>query len=401
MLQVSTPSSHAQAQSASGVTADSLIDEIDGLVRERYFAPQQLERVGWDGAVVRARRALARSGDAASRSSVINGLLATLKTSHTSYYSQDDPAYWQLAGIFERVIERTCAAEKRPALPITVTDVGVFWKRIGSSWFAGGVYAGGPADAAGFKVGDEVVRANGKAFSPVTSFAGQANTPVTLDVRRQRRGPTMSLVVVPQVVKPHEALRQATEDSRRIIERGSRRIAYLHVWSWTSVEIQQTVLQAIVESNQQSVDAFILDVRDGWGGASPHYLTLFSRDVPVLQALERDGGTSTYDAQIRKPSVILVNGGTKSGKEIIAYGAKKQGFAQLVGEPTGGAVVFGQPFCLSDGSLLYLAVADARVDGERLEGTGVKPDIEVPFDVRYAEGNDPQLERAIQLVSGK
>jgi hypothetical protein len=31
----------------------------------------------------------------------------------------------------------------------------------------------------------------------------------------------------------------------------------------------------------------------------------------------------------------------------------------------------------------------------------VKPDIEVPFDVRYAEGHDPQLEHAIQLLSGK
>lgn len=51
---------------------------------------------------------------------------------------------------------------------------------------------------------------------------------------------------------------------------------------------------------------------------------------------------------------------------------------------------------LADGSLLYLAVADALIDGRRLEGIGVPPDIEVPFDVRYAAGADPQLERAPQ-----
>ena len=34
------------------------------------------------------------------------------------------------------------------------------------------------------------------------------------------------------------------------------------------------------------------------------------------------------------------------------------------------------------------------VDGKHLEGTGVEPDIEVPFDIRFAAGRDVQLERA-------
>jgi carboxyl-terminal processing protease len=107
-----------------------------------------------------------------------------------------------------------------------------------------------------------------------------------------------------------------------------------------------------------------------------------------------------FDQQIRKPAVLLVNGGTRSGKETIAYGAKKHGLARLVGERTAGAYTFGRPFCLSDGSLLLLAVSDARVDGERLEGRGVAPDIEVPFDFRYAAGKDTQLARALDVLSG-
>jgi C-terminal processing protease CtpA/Prc len=35
-----------------------------------------------------------------------------------------------------------------------------------------------------------------------------------------------------------------------------------------------------------------------------------------------------------------------------------------------------------------------EVDGRRLEGTGVEPDIEVPFDIRFAAGRDVQFERA-------
>jgi carboxyl-terminal processing protease len=54
---------------------------------------------------------------------------------------------------------------------------------------------------------------------------------------------------------------------------------------------------------------------------------------------------------------------------------------------------------LSNGCLLLLAVADVSVDGERLEGHGVTPLVAVPFDIRYAQGNDPQLARAIGLMS--
>ena len=39
------------------------------------------------------------------------------------------------------------------------------------------------------------------------------------------------------------------------------------------------------------------------------------------------------------------------------------------------------------------------VDGERLEGIGVDPTIAVPFDSRYAGGSDPQLDRALMVLS--
>jgi carboxyl-terminal processing protease len=50
---------------------------------------------------------------------------------------------------------------------------------------------------------------------------------------------------------------------------------------------------------------------------------------------------------------------------------------------------------LRDGSLLMIAVADVQVDGERLEGIGVEPDLAVPRDLPYSAGRDPQLEAAL------
>lgn len=54
---------------------------------------------------------------------------------------------------------------------------------------------------------------------------------------------------------------------------------------------------------------------------------------------------------------------------------------------------------MDNGDLLLLAVADVTVDGQRLEGVGVRPTIKVPFDPVYAAGRDTQLDRAVQVLS--
>ena len=48
---------------------------------------------------------------------------------------------------------------------------------------------------------------------------------------------------------------------------------------------------------------------------------------------------------------------------------------------------------ISQDSILYYSVYMKVVDGKRLEGIGVEPDIKVPFDICFAAGKDIQLER--------
>ncbi len=66
---------------------------------------------------------------------------------------------------------------------------------------------------------------------------------------------------------------------------------------------------------------------------------------------------------------------------------------------TAGALLAGTGVTLRANGLLIMAVEDAAVDGERIEGVGVAPSIEVPFDVRYAAGKDPQLDKAIAVLA--
>jgi carboxyl-terminal processing protease len=96
---------------------------------------------------------------------------------------------------------------------------------------------------------------------------------------------------------------------------------------------------------------------------------------------------------------MLVNEGSRSAKEILALGFQQYRIGPVVGSKTAGAVVAGRPFPMQDGSLLYVAVADVYVNGgQRLEGKGITPDINVPFSLEYAQGADPQKERAIAVA---
>jgi hypothetical protein len=46
-------------------------------------------------------------------------------------------------------------------------------------------------------------------------------------------------------------------------------------------------------------------------------------------------------------------------------------------------------------------VNDVTVDGVRLEANPVRPDIAVSFDVRYADGADPQMDAALAALDGR
>jgi carboxyl-terminal processing protease len=398
---IGTAAGGGAASTVATSSGAGLVDEIADIVERKFYSAARLEEVGWRAEVAHAREEFAAARGEAERAAVLRKLVAALQTSHTAYYPRSDPAYWDMASLFEPLLHRVCPKEVAPAFPIARDGIGVFWKQVEGDWFVGGVFAGGPADRAGLRLGDRVLTADARPFAPVDSFSGRAGKPVLLQVQRIRGAAPISVSVPPETTRPQEELRRATANSWTIIEHRGRRIAYIHMWSWAAIEFQEILLDAIAKSNAKGVNGFILDVRDGWGGAHGNYLGIFWRDVPLLESVDREGSRHAFDQQIRKPAVLLVNGGTRSGKETIAYGAKKHGLARLVGERTAGAYNFGGPFCLSDGSLLLLAQADALVDGERLEGRGVTPDVVVPFDFRYAAGRDAQLARALDLLTAQ
>jgi len=259
------------------------------------------------------------------------------------------------------------------------------------------VIDGTPAQKAGLRAGDEIVAADGTAFEPVGSFRGKVGQSVVLEVHRGAS--VMQISVVPVDLEPTKMFLRGLESSARIIEANGRRIGYVHVWCYAGSIYQRALEFLLSQGALKDADALIWDLRDGWGGAQPEYLDLFNARAPTMQVTDQSGTSEFVNVKWRKPVAMLINGGTRSGKEVLAYGFKKYRLGELIGTRTEGAVLAATAFLIGSG-LLLLAVEDVRVDGERLEGVGVTPTIEVQAGAPSAGSDDPQLSRAAAVLSG-
>jgi carboxyl-terminal processing protease len=385
------------AQQRDTATA-AVFDEAMRLVRQNFY-DRTLKGKDWDAAADRHRKRYLEAKTDKARSEAINALLAELDASHMIHAMADDPAYYQLVDIFSYGLRRE--VPKHFPKGVSYPGIGIFTREIEGKTFVSGVLAGLAGDKAGLLVGDEIITVDGAPFEPVGSFRDKVGSEVTITIRRERDGPVSTVTVRPQQIEPGKAFRSAMRDSARIIEAGGKRLGYIHVWSYAGQDYQDILVEALSSGKLKDADALIWDLRDGWGGAQPRYLDLFNRRAPDMSFTERDGTTKLVSFKWRKPAAALVNGGTRSGKEVLTYGFKTYGIGEVIGTTTAGALLAGRGFLLSDGSFLMVAVNDVAVDGVRLEGVGVAPTIEVPFEIPYAAGHDPQLEKAVEVLSAE
>ncbi len=389
----------ASAQVDALPATPPLIEEVSRLVSAHFYDRGTVERV-W--ARARAAHAAPLQPDAttAEVAAALDAMLDELGASHTEHYLPGELAYYELLDVFARDEFTPRLRKLFPNGEVAYTGIGVVPRALEGRVFLAAVYHGGPAERAGLLVGDEIIAADGKPFDPIGSFDNKAGETVRLEVRRAEAGPTFPVEVVPQRIRPNEFFLSAMRASVRVIEREGRRWGYVRVWSYARRQYHHLLIEELAEGRLQEVDGLVLDLRGGWGGAQPEYAELFVGGAPIMTYVGRDGRENYASFRWRRPVVVLVDEGTRSGKEVVTYGLKRHG-VRVVGTRTAGALLAGRGFLLRDGSLLVLAVADVRVEGERLEGRGVTPDVVVPFRLPYAAGHDPQLEAALaELAQG-
>lgn len=384
-----------------GQSQPDTFEQVWKTVNDNFFAPN-FNGLDWQDIREKYRPQASQARSKADLARVINQMLAELQTSHTHFYTPDEPKYYQILGIFlprnpklQQQL-RTVLFDNKPQY----SGIGIFTKQRNGNTFISAILDGSPASDAGLLVGDRLLSVEGQPFHPIQSFAGKANQPVKLMIQRSPTlGSQQEVTVTPKMLNGRTMFLDAMKASVQVVEQAGRKIGYIHLWSYAGEQFQKQLEAELFYGRLKDVDSFVLDLREGWGGASASYLNLYTPRNIRLTGTARNRASSTSSSAWSKPVVMLVNEESRSGKEILAYGFRKYRIGTVVGAKTAGAVVQGNLFAMNDGSVLYLAVADVYLDeNQRIEGVGVNPDIEVPFSLDYARGSDPQKERAIAVA---
>ena len=365
-------------------------DRIEQLVESNFYDPKRAET--FDAAPLRAEGLSSAEFDKAAADA-----LAGLGVSHTGRYTSDRIDHFELLDIFRFAVRNDLRRIFPPRGTVGYAGIGMIAAEIGGRRFVTDVYHAGSAARAGVREGDEVLAVDGEPYREIASFEKKAGKTVTLTLRREENAEPVEVPVKVEAIRPNELFTASISESIRTIESGNFKIGYMRIWSFTSTETRQLLDDELGTGRLAGADALVLDLRSRWGGAPLDAAEVFVGRTPPTELKKRDGTVAAGNTRWRKPVVAIIDEGTRSGLEVFAY-ALKINDIPLVGTTTAGAVLAGTAYMLPDDSLLILAVQDVVTDGKRIEGVGVAPTQEVARDVRFENGNDPQLEAAIKLI---
>jgi C-terminal processing protease CtpA/Prc len=378
----------SQASADVPKSGNAVFDAAVGLIEKNFYSPAALPT--FDAA------ATAIVTDAAGKplatGPAIDRLIAALGVSHTGRYTPDQVDYYELSNVF-RFPLRDLVRRQYPRGEVVYEGIGIASMVIDGHRFVTDVYDGAPAALAGVKAGDEILSVDGKPFSEIGSFGGKSGKPVALEVKHTADAAPVTLTVGVEKLDPMQTYMDAIRDSVRVIDRDGRKIGYVHIWVYTSEEVTG-ILNQVLATKLKDVDGLVLDMRSRWGGGPADAAETFVGGSADMVITENDGKPQYVNTRFHKPVVAIIDEGTRSSMEIMAYALKKNGIP-LVGQPTAGDVLAARAYALPDDSILELAVADVTIDGQHLEANPVTPTVPVPFDVRYANGADPQLDAAL------
>jgi carboxyl-terminal processing protease len=369
------------------VWADARDHLYDGGLAQRYFDEENRSRL-------RERWRLAP--DVTTLADSINRFLDQIHVSHLHMFTADDLEFYVYGSTWS----------PRQLDTLQVPHIGIQWARRDNSYVIRGVFEGYPAERAGLRRGDVIVSAGGHAFHPLRSFAN--GEPRMLTVRRGLHD--LAVLVQPIREAPTRSMLQAMRSSTRRFEVGSHRVGYIHLWTCLSPLIEEEFAR-LVRDSLGTTDGIVLDLRDGIGGAWFGFLDPFFPDRRGYAA----GTVTGRSGQVRVvrpdslaphpffagPMVVLINEGTRSGKEAIAFQMKESKRARLVGATTAGAFRGGQFYAGHDGDyVLVVPLNYLQLGGQDLEGRGVTPDVETSFPLDSHAPGDPQLERGLVEMRG-
>jgi carboxyl-terminal processing protease len=278
---------------------------------------------------------------------------------------------------------------------------------------------GSPAQRARLKPGDVIQKVDGKEVSglpldqAVDLILGPAGSAVKLTILDPHTGQTRDITVIRARVTLHNVTWKQLPGTT---------VAHLRLVTF-SKGVTKELREALFTIQREKLTGLILDLRNNPGGLYDEAVSTasqFLKSGNVLlekNALDkiRPVPVELGGAATALPMVVLINGGTSSGAEIVVGALQDAHRAKLIGEKTFGTGTVLETFSLSDGSALMLAIEEwLTPDGHVIWHRGITPDFVVPLPPevtpllpvtereltaeKLKESGDVQLLRAVDLL---
>ncbi|MDP3785021.1 MAG: S41 family peptidase [bacterium] len=263
---------------------------------------------------------------------------------------------------------------------------------------------GTPADAAGIKAGDKILKIGDKETIDFT-------TEEAVRLIRGDKGTVVKLLILSEASdKPREV--SVTRDTIRIPtletdkKEGGVFIIKLYNFSAEAPDQFRSALRQFILSGS---DKLLIDLRNNPGGFLEASVDIASWFLDTGEVVVRERFKSGEEQLYRSkgynpfkklPLVVLVNKGSASASEILAGALKDHGVAKLVGEKTFGKGSVQEVLSVTDDTSLKVTIARwLTPNGQDISKNGLAPDIEIKVSEDDAtKGKDLQLERAFEIL---
>ena len=239
---------------------------------------------------------------------------------------------------------------------------------------------GTPADKAGIKAGDVILRINGEATlemsldDAVDRMRGKPKTEITVTIYRPAQKP-FDLTLKRDIIKVESVYSKLVENED---------ILYLRVTTFDK-NVAEQARKAI--KAHPKIKGIVLDLRNNPGGLLDQAIELTNlfvdKGVIVSQKGKIESENRNYEAVKNKKVsdsslVVLVNGGSASASEIVSGALQDFKRAIIVGEKTFGKGSVQTVMQINKTEALRLTIARYYLpNGRSIQAVGVRPDIEI------------------------
>lgn len=239
---------------------------------------------------------------------------------------------------------------------------------------------GTPADRAGIKAGDRIVKINGEPTKDMSlqdavgKMRGSKGTSVTITIIREGITEPKDFTMVRDIIKIKSVRSKMLEDG----------IGYIRV-SQFQEQTGSDLAEALKGLEKENAHSLVLDLRNNPGGLLNIAVEVTGEFIPpgklVVFIKGRNGEKSEYVTDAKRPyynlpMIVLVNEGSASASEIVAGAVQDWGRSIVLGTQTFGKGSVQTVIPLSDGSGLRLTTAKYFTPkGNSIQNTGITPDI--------------------------